>query len=288
MASSNFNILAKKLVLTVAPEIADKQIRWRILVGKSIWAKIEKRALNQVHIVADELKTWDEYNSVLLGTIFTTDSFAKKYRTYMSPFRIKYKSVEQYEHLEWWYRQKQRELESIKDQLELYEQAPQPVTDKPEPVKSFGNKVFIVHGRDEAIRESVARMLEILGINYVILHEQPDMGKTVIEKLETNASEVEIGFAVIILTGDDMGKLASEQGEPSKRARQNVILELGYFMAKLGRQRVHVIYEEGVELPSDYHGVLYTKIDKAGAWKFRLAKELKAVGFDIDLNELPA
>lgn len=70
-----------------------------------------------------------------------------------------------------------------------------------------------------------------------------------------------------------------------KRARQNVILELGFFLGKLGRKRVCALYEEGVEIPSDYDGVIFVPLDKNGAWHLSLAKELKAAGLSIDLNK---
>ena len=126
-----------------------------------------------------------------------------------------------------------------------------------------------------------------MGLDVVILHERPDKGRTIIEKL-LEESDIDVGYAVVLLTPDDVGKLASEEGESSPRARQNVIFELGLFIAKLGKQRVHALYKEGVEIPTDYQGVLYTPLDAAGAWQVKLAKELQAIGFDIDLNKLVA
>jgi predicted nucleotide-binding protein len=146
--------------------------------------------------------------------------------------------------------------------------------------------VFIVHGHDEATKQSVARFLERLDLEVVILHERPDRGKTVIEKLEASSSEVDIAYAIVILTPDDVGAQISEKDKLRPRARQNVVFELGYFIAKLGRQRVRALYTEGVELPSDYQGVLYTPLDKPGAWKLELAREIKAAGIAIDLNKI--
>lgn len=154
------------------------------------------------------------------------------------------------------------------------------------PTLSTSRDVFIVHGHDEAIKQAVARLLEQLGLNPVILHEKADKGQTIIEKLETSSSKIDICFAVAILTPDDVGAKASEKENLLPRARQNVVFELGYFIAKLGRQRVQTLYTEGVELPSDYQGVLYTPFDDGGAWKLKLAKEMKAAGIDIDLNKL--
>ena len=105
-------------------------------------------------------------------------------------------------------------------------------------------------------------------------------------KLRSNPSKLAIAFAIILLTPDDEGHLKGKPEEIQDRARQNVILELGYFWAKLGRERVRALYIEGVERPSDYEAVLYKPIDKAGAWEIKLAKEIKAAGIDVDFNKL--
>jgi predicted nucleotide-binding protein len=100
------------------------------------------------------------------------------------------------------------------------------------------------------MKESVARFLEKLDLRPIILHEQPNKGRTVIEKFEAHS---DVGFAVVLLTPDDVGGLASSPDKLSRRARQNVILELGYFIGKLGRAKVCALYKEGVEIPSDIH-----------------------------------
>ena len=115
----------------------------------------------------------------------------------------------------------------------------------------------------------------------MILHEQAASGRTIIEQFEKHASEA--GFAVILLTADDEGK-AKGAAQINSRARQNVVLEFGYFMAKLGRDRVVALHEAGVELPSDVSGVLYKSL--AGNWHTDLARELKAAGIEIDYSKL--
>lgn len=142
--------------------------------------------------------------------------------------------------------------------------------------------VFIVHGHNEELKEKVARTVEKLKLRPVILHEQSNEGLTVIEKFEKHSN---VNFAVILLTYDDFGNVKSEKNQ-NKRARQNVILELGYFIAKIGRENVMPLYEQGVELPSDISGVLYTLIDETENWKFRLVKELKSAGFKVDANDI--
>lgn len=142
-------------------------------------------------------------------------------------------------------------------------------------------RVFVVHGHDESAVHGLARFLEKLGLEAIILKEQPDQGRTIIEKFEETADD--IGFAVVLLTPDDLG--ASVKAETSDaRARQNVIFELGYFAAKLGRGRVCLLRKGHVEIPSDLYGVIYTDMDPADGWKAKLVGELKAAKLDFDAN----
>jgi predicted nucleotide-binding protein len=145
-------------------------------------------------------------------------------------------------------------------------------------------KVFVVHGHDEAAKETTARFLEKLGLLPIILHEQSSGGRTVIEKFEQYSKDV--GFAVILLTPDDIGAAQSEPKKLQARARQNVVLELGYFMGRLTRGRVCALYKGGVELPSDIQGVIYVEMDNAGAWKAKLAQELVQARCPINLEGL--
>lgn len=145
-------------------------------------------------------------------------------------------------------------------------------------------KVFVVHGHNDALKNNVARLLTKLDLEPIILHEQPNKGRTIIEKFLDYA---EVAFALVLLTADDRGGSASEAPETyKKRARQNVILELGFFIGRLGRKGVAAIYEEGVEIPSDYSGVLFIPYDSAGVWQLAAAKEMKAAGVKLDMNRL--
>jgi predicted nucleotide-binding protein len=147
----------------------------------------------------------------------------------------------------------------------------------------LSRKAFLVHGHDERAIHETARFLEKLGVEVVILREQPNSGRTIIEKFVDYA---DVGFAVVLLTADDRGGPILDPPDRYKpRARQNVILELGFFLGRLARKRVCVLYEANVEIPSDYSGVLYLPFDANGAWKFSLAKEMKEAGLDIDMNK---
>lgn len=143
-------------------------------------------------------------------------------------------------------------------------------------------KVFVIHGRDEAAREALTRFFEKLGLEPVVLHEQPNMGRTIIEKFE---DYTDVAFAAVLLTPDDLGALKEEQDSLQPRARQNVVFEFGYFIGRIGRERVCALVKGDIEKPSDYEGVLYILLDAEGGWKMKLIKELKTAGVDVDANQ---
>lgn len=146
-------------------------------------------------------------------------------------------------------------------------------------VRTNSNKVFIVHGHDGEAREAVARFLERLGLEAVILHERANRGRTIIEKVEANS---DVSFAVVLLTPDDEG--CSRGGTPEPRTRQNVLLELGYFLGLLGRDRVCALKRGDVVIPSDFAGVVWEEMDAGNGWKQALGRELEAAGHSIDWN----
>ena len=148
-------------------------------------------------------------------------------------------------------------------------------------VMSISNKIFVVHGHDEGSRESVARFLEKMDFQAIILHEQANKGRTVIEKVEAHG---DVGFAVVLLTPDDEGCAKGKTLEP--RARQNVLLELGYFIGRLGRDRVCTLKRGEVEIPSDFAGMVWVPMDSKSEWKLALAQELKAAGYSVDMNKV--
>ena len=142
------------------------------------------------------------------------------------------------------------------------------------PTNDFSH-VFIVHGRDEATKNTVARFVEHLGLKPIILEERPSKGKTMIEKFEANA---EVSYAIVLMTADDTGAFQEEDPEP--RARQNVIFELGFFVGKLGRERVCMLKKGSPQMPSNYYSVNFIAMD--GQWKWSLVRELKEAGLEID------
>jgi Predicted nucleotide-binding protein containing TIR-like domain len=140
-------------------------------------------------------------------------------------------------------------------------------------------KVFIVHGRDEGIKNEVARWIARIGLDDVILHEQSNLGRALIMKFQQVAETA--AFAIAIMTPDDVGGVAG--GRQACRARQNVIFELGYFLGKLGPERVAaLVADPDLEKPSDYDGVVYINYDRPGGWKLVLAREFESLGIPFD------
>lgn len=140
-------------------------------------------------------------------------------------------------------------------------------------------KVFIVHGHDGELKQAVARLVEKQDLTAIILNEQANQGRTIIEKFVAHS---DVGGAICLFTADDLGRAKADKDD-SYRARQNVVFETGYFFGKLGRDKVVVIAERGVELPSDMQGIVYT--DRQN-WEIDVLRELKSMGYLIDFNRL--
>lgn len=168
------------------------------------------------------------------------------------------------------------------DEVEATQIHKNPESSSSPPAKRNKKRVFIVHGHDDLIKIKTARFVEKLGLEAIILHEQPSKGMTIIEKIEAYA---DVGFAIILYTPDDRGNAldAADKGTLNARARQNVVFEHGYLIAKLGRQRVVPLVSGKVEFPSDINGVVY--VDDSN-WQIEIAKEMKSAGYAVDFNKL--
>ncbi len=270
--------------LVVARPQFEETLKSRIASGEELHAR-EILNPESLKTAREDFGKWDDFNATLLRRSFSTAGPAVTY-SHQGPsmgFGGPIVFTERLSDFQRDVNSKLHRLKSLQDQLPLYDSTA--VTSETTTPKSVGGTgVFIVHGHDEALKQQVARTVERLtGTSPIILHEQTDGGRTIIEKFELHANDV--GYAVILLTGDDRGGLAGSD-EQRLRARQNVVFEFGYFVGRLGRPRVTVLHAEGVELPSDLSGVLYTPVDLGGAWQVKLAKEMKAAGMPVDLNKL--
>lgn len=159
----------------------------------------------------------------------------------------------------------------------------------PSPVASVATntKVFVVYGHDTTARDQLEAMLLRWGLEPLILDQLPSEGQTIIEKLENYTGQV--GFAVILATPDDEGNRAGHPDEKSHRARQNVVLELGMLLSKLGRKKVAILLKQqnGMERPSDIQGLIYIPFkDDVKDASVLLAKEMVARGYRIDIQKL--
>ncbi|MBB1273197.1 TIR domain-containing protein [Psychromonas sp. SR45-3] len=152
---------------------------------------------------------------------------------------------------------------------------------------ALSNKIFVVHGHDQSLKTDIERFLHEIGLVPVVLHREADEGATVIEKFEKHS---DVGFAFILLTPDEIGYTVDQINipEPDKvieyRARPNVIFEFGYFVGKLGRNRVCCLHKGDVVLPSDLNGLVYKKVDgSVDPQAYAIIRELKAAGYKISM-----
>ena len=150
----------------------------------------------------------------------------------------------------------------------------------------LGKEVFVVHGHDNEMLLKVKEFLTKSGLHPIVLREQPNEGRTIIEKFENEAAST--GFAVVLLTPDDVGRDVNEANGENPRARQNVVFEMGYFIGKFGRRKVAAICDPSVERPGDVAGVVYIDSTSGNDWKIALMKELRAAGYDVDPSALLA
>lgn len=221
-------------------EAARQKIQSQIEKGEP-YRKISINSEKKLEELDAERQKWSDYNFELLRRLFDNQVIADEYNAYIRVGVISLDPSLQ-EQIEDFYQQMNTcitYLESIRNRLELIPEShrvPSPASTNP---ATPSRDVFVVHGHDEGARESVARLVERLGLGAIILHEQSNAGRTIIEKFEASS---EVGFAVVLLTPDDVGYPRDKSDQAAYRARQNVIFELGYFMGKLGRKRVAALY----------------------------------------------
>jgi predicted nucleotide-binding protein len=254
--------------------------------------KSPRRFQDEVDQAIHRYFAWEDYNKALLNKAFEssggwlTVTPASEYQTIGLPVadlhisRTKGVPAERQGDVDADVAEKCRYLEALAGRVDLYISG----HDAAKVPTPSGDAIFLVHGHNYLLREKVRRFLEgLTGRTVIVLDEQPNQGRDILGKLLEKAYEA--AFAVVLMTGDDEGRAVAAATTPNLRARQNVILELGLFLGLLGRSKVVALYQDGVEIPSDYSGILYTKIDDGG-WQLKIAQELKAAGIDVDMNRL--
>ena len=280
--------------LTESPDEAGARIDARIALGTEIIAKApDVRTVwnfDDVELIARDLSKWHDYNLALLRRMFTGDAIATEY-DWSAPayFAGRVTPAAEYQKILDGARKRIERLQSIRETLELYPAPASAIVPPKVSSRNDSDRVFVVHGHDEAPREILARFLEVLDLKPVILHEQANAGLTLIQKFQSHANAP---FAVVLFTPDDVGAskkmfetAADKASAVQARVRQNVLIELGYFIGKLGLDRVCVLHVGQIEMPSDFLGVVYVPMDSHGGWKSQLARELKQAGFSVDMNK---
>lgn len=269
------------------PKAFESALLTRIKLGSEVIDLISPRDNDEFEVDQAEARRWDDYNIELLKVSFSGVESTYREQYEKSSYSINHlpkelsvqdKAIMLRKAVAY----RIENLKSLVDRIELLRVQPSEklkTASKPA-TKVSENKIFIVHGHNAAAKEQVARTIDKLGLYPVILSEQANQGKTLIEKFEQHS---DVGYSLVLLTADDEGKSIKES-TPKKRARQNAILELGYFIGKLGRSKVAIIYEAGVEVPNDIDGVAYIPLD--AHWQIAVAKELKHAGYQVDANAL--
>lgn len=265
---------------------ADKLIGSKVTAGdqrfKDWELKVSRYLSHRYGIQSVEM---EEFRKTEFQDVFDFDNAEKKIETCRKgleatkrTFKIYLKEIskEMLENAQKSMRQQLREMQKERYDDRMLMNVSQEVS--MQKVKEY-KKVFIVHGHDNGLKQEVARLVERQGLEAIILSEQANRGKTIIEKFEEHS---DVGAAICLFTGDDHGK-AKDATSENLRARQNVVFEAGYFMGKLGRENVVLIANPDIEIPSDLKGVVYTN---EKSWQIDVLKELKAIGYEIDLNKL--
>lgn len=273
--------------LMVSPSQIRQKLAEAMTQGSNLLAT---DARDDLTVLSAGYQTWDKRNQLILEGGFETKSFFQSgpkaeyldFRGLTYGFGLEHVEDVSIEGLRRDIEKKIQRLAVIRDNLDLYSYESERDNDR---VPAQSPSIFLIHGRAEAPRLQVQNLLlRATAHEAVVLMEKTNQGATIIEKLEEQLGQ-RAGFAVVIITGDDHGGLVGSS-DMQPRARQNVILELGYAMGRVGRRNVTILYEEGVELPSDIAGVAYYPLDSHGGWQRHLLGDLKAAGFQVSPEAL--
>lgn len=261
---------------------AEQKLKERILKGKELLELSITNAL-QLDEAKKEYRKWNDYNFEYIRRIFSTDEEAEKYnKPVRYVFGMNPSFSEKVNNFRDDIKEKIHRLDSIVERLELISLNISQNIIQVEEIRVLNKKVFIVHGRDELAKTSLETLLHEMGLETIVLHRQADEGQTIIEKFEKHS---DVGYAFILLTPDEIAYFAYEDSLPDnerqkeKRARPNVIFEFGYFVGRLGRNKVCCVYTGDVSLPSDVSGMIYKKYTvSVEDVAYSITKDLKAVG----------
>lgn len=282
--------------LLVSRQDARKALTLQIEKGSEIELAVSRKSRSVEQLEAEE-KKYRQYNATLLEKLFAGGDIRSAFDATQSWGSYSARRVgnrwmgeiettvrtgpSDWELLERNVSKQVRYLESVLERIGLFDEPEEASKDRAS-ANIVKSRVFVVHGHDPRY-QAVARLIEKLGLDAVVLKEQPSEGRTIMEKLEAQS---DVGFAVVLFTPDDLGSASKSGAEVLGRARQNVVFELGYFVGKLGRKHVALLYVDGTETPSDLSGVVYIPLDSNEAWAYLLVKELKAAGYKVSADSI--
>ena len=295
----------RKAILVMPEEKFRKLLEERIQLGKKLFdiqvtrntmpygmagygrdISQEERQYNkqEIEVFKKEYYRWSDFNSELLKQAFDfpDNEYQQEYDNTGITILMGNEDVMEDYHKK--INRKIAVLERLEDKLPLLPKAETENIEQTLPPSIETSKnVFIVHGHDSNTRNETELLVKQLGYEPIVLFKQPNNGDTIIEKLFREANDV--AFAIVLYTKCDEGK-AVEDADLKPRARQNVVFEHGLMCGLLGRKRVVALVEEGVEIPGDLSGIVYIPLDSAKRWQLDIAREMKASGLNVDLNNL--
>lgn len=277
----------KIFVLTITNEEFKDKLTNRIELGEELYSR-QVNNQEELNKFNTEVDIWSDYNFEMLKQVFNypdndyQDSYDHAGYTFLGQMgEVQNNPVETKRNLIGY---KLAELRSLRAKADLIKSEKVSIPNAlPVQKQVLKSEVFIVHGHDDLAKMQVARFIEKLGLKPIILHEQTNSGKTIIEKIEKYSN---VGFGIVLYTPCDKGCKSGEESKLVNRARQNVVFEHGYLVGKIGRQNVCALIKDEVETPNDISGVVYIKMNSDDSWHLKVAKELRSSGYEIDLNRL--
>ncbi|HLP82739.1 MAG TPA: nucleotide-binding protein [Phycisphaerales bacterium] len=276
-----------KPILVVDRKKASRDICKRLTYVNKLFPKNFDESYSTLQEAISEACIWDDYNVDLLRKLFSTNAIADEYKRKGGESVREHRSHDQQlDAFTRWVGDKVDALRSIEYRLEFYDPTRNASQTSKVPKVRWSGRVFIIHGHDELLKQTTARLVSEIGLEPIILHEKPNGGRTIIEKFEQHA---DVGFAIALFTPDDyggpVGNLAASKPH-EHRARQNVVFETGFFYGKLGRGRVAVLHQDSTAVLTDLSGIVYIHLDAVGKWKHDLAKELEHAGYKVNHSKV--
>lgn len=266
----------------------DSALDKRIEIGEEIYNR-EIRTDAEFFAVKTDYSNWNDFNSEYLKHAFNKEynEYKKRYDDagILAFFVTSYDEspAEKLSEFKSKVNAKLDNLKKLRLKSELLKSSIEESPTISNEVQRNTEEIFIVHGHDETAKTKTARFIEKLGFKPIILHEQASESRTVIEKIEAYSN---VGFGIVLYTPCDTGGKKETNPTLKNRARQNVVFEHGFLIGKIGRKNVCALVKDEIETPNDISGVIYIKMDDEDAWHLKLAREIRASGYNVDMNKL--